>query len=211
MIDKNLPATTTSQQEDKETIDYQNLLKQAAKIFASQAGLDGKDKDLTQIETDKARANNLVDAISNALTMSHSLDLLQAEDKRFKRGDELTLLNSLFNTCKVQAHMAHKTTLKSNQFLDQLSADNPEDIIAGQAIMSREADITNKIIHSVEKLISLERHSGGRHYGAREASPNSMMYIKSLELAEEEKSANSKPKGQVRQLTHEEVEKLIES
>lgn len=150
--------------------DYRAIAEKAMEMFKDQSLLT-KDKNevtIKDLETSRLKSNNFLEAMGGMLDFTHKIELLSADDMKFKRKDELSLLNNLRKTCELQAEGVHKTlqvAIKRIEQMQQEEEPDPEKIALLQSVMQNSVDVSQKLIASTSRLIQLERYSGGRAWG----------------------------------------------
>ena len=189
---KNLP---TLQENNSDLTDYKGhldftkMLDRAVSLVSDQALLDEKGKTtLASIELTKAKVDNFLSSLTHVMEISHELELMYSEKDRFKRSDELDLLNSLRKQCTMHSKLGMRNMELAQEHLERI-IESPEvetdEILKLQSVIDCNIDSTQKIIASVSRLIQLERYSGGRSWGKRKSSTNAITYIKGLKDEED--------------------------
>lgn len=196
-------------------VQFNELFDKAISIFKAQADAslgdagDGDDVSFERLELMKAKANNVLDSIGNVLELRHIVDVIKSDHLRFKRVDELKLLNRLKGQCEAQAELNESCiNAVRNRMLEAYASeeglDEEElDVISG--MLERGMGRTDKLVGTVNKLIKLERDSGNRAWGQRQSSSSgNINYIKGLKDAEGD-GYNSSRKAKPRLLSPSEL------
>jgi len=190
---------------DLSNLDFKQVYEKAVEIFSEQALLNKKPSEVTlkDIELSRAKASNFLEAISGVLEIGHQVEILSAEQNKFKRGYELTILQKLLKSCDMQASFVEKNLTIIQERLDALFKNDdadPEQIALLQSIMNSSIDASQKIIASMARLVQLERMSGSRPWGREKSQQTNIAMINALEPQSE------KPKEAPRKLTAEDLE-----
>ena len=186
-------------------LDFEKVYERAVTIFSEQTMLN-KDPDkvtLKDIELSRSKAANFLDAISGVLEIGHQVEVLSAETNKFKRKDELEILQDLLLTCKKQAKFVSRNIDLAQERLEELyETEDPdsEQIALLSNIMNCSIDSSQKIISSMARLVQLERMSGSRPYG--NSKSNISHY--SSDSNDEKKELPAKP----RKLTKEDLQNI---
>jgi len=201
-------ATIPTSLTDVATIDFEKVFITAVEILSDQAMLnkDPSQVDLKELETSRARADNLLSAIGGVIKISHQVDIISAERDKFKRSDELNILNSLRRSCEDSALALEDNAKLARERLTEMMEDpkdvKPEEISSVQDVLHSNIDAGQKLIGSISRLIQLERMSGNRPWGNDSSSSMSISLIEGL--GEKGKGGKGK-KGPIRELSPEEV------
>lgn len=196
-----------SSMESVATMDFEKVFTKAVEIFADQAMLDKKPEevDIKELEISKAKANNFLAAISGVIEISHQVEVLSAENDKFKRKDELAILHSLRRSCEMSAKTLEGNMQITQEKLTAMQEDienvEPDQIFTLQTVMHSNIDAGQKLIGSISRLIQLERLSGSRPWGASKQGSLSLSLIKGLDGADEGGDPTKAP----RELTPEEL------
>jgi len=199
---------------DVANMDFREVFKKAVDIFSDQAMLSKDVSEITikDLEISKAKANNFLDAIAGILELSRQVDILSAEKYKFKRVDELEILNSLRRTIALQAKSLEKNAFVAQSQLDIMINDplstDPEKLALVQSVLNSSIDVGNKLITSTAKLIHLERHSGGGSWGNHRHGGLSIKTIDGLDLAGRLKGKATASSSGPRELTPEDIQNL---
>lgn len=152
-------------------MDFSKMFDKAVEIFNEQMGFDKDPKDikLADLELSRAKAKNYIEAIANIAEISHQVEVLKAERDKFKRSDELGVLNSLMRTLQGQASITERSAQMIQDKMDEYESDmsqvGPEELALLQTVLQSNIDTTSKIIAGTSRLIQVERLSGGRSWG----------------------------------------------
>jgi hypothetical protein len=204
---------------DVANIDFSKVFEKAIEIFSDQAMLDKSVSDITikDLEISKAKANNFLDAIAGVIEISHQVDVLSAERDKFRRKDELAILNSMRRTVATQTEALEKNAMIASAQLSKMM-ETPETIDAErlallQSVLNSSIDVGSKLISSASKLIHLERHSGGKPWGSNRYGVGSIKTISELDKADSAKGKSGVMKGAgggPRELSRKDIEALDE-
>lgn len=205
--------------------DFRTLYETAMSLFsqqATQALKNNNEVDLKDIELTKAKANSFLDAINNVMAVKHELDVASAEKHKFKRKDELELLNNLRIVSTIQSEVCVKNAeyirKKVYSVYDNAEARGEEvdvqELGTLNNILESNIDSSNKITAQSARLIQLERFSGSRPWGSRTyagGSGNNIQLINTLDARKHDKERNvidAQRLDSARQLTYDEIKKL---
>lgn len=211
---------TTYRMEDG-SFDFQAMLTKASQLLGEQAMMgaaaNGR-QDLKTLELNKAKATNFLDAINGIIEVKHQVELLAAQEKSFKRSDELDVLNMLMNTCRIQAKGIAKTLVLARKRINVLikaaskedisreeSVQITEEIAILQNVLTASVDTTQKQIAAFSRLVQLERLSGNRPWAVSRAKPISYSTVEGLAGHDGDES-NGARQGPPRKMTEEEIE-----
>lgn len=198
--EKNLPA---------EPMDFAEALTTAAQLFKNQATIsqDG-DATLKDIELTRAKANSFLDALNNALEVTHLAEIITARPDEFKRLEELKAMNPMLASFQLAASVSQKSMeyleYRLNLAYEDFSNLDPAEIALLQKAYSTAVDNMNKVVAGMAKLITMQRKTGGLRLGERvSASAPSIGHIRGLE--EKDDGGDDK---EPRPLTSEEIADL---
>lgn len=200
------------------SVDYQKIFKKALTLFTDQASSDEK-VDLSQIELTRAKANSFLEGLSNIVSVQHEIDIISAEKARFKRTDELRILNNLRQQCEAHSEVGKKMMeiilVRMNDMQEQMAQGLPievEDLSLLQNLLEQNIDSTNKVIVSTSRIIQLERFSGSRPWGSRGSgaskSIGAVKYLSDLEKGKVDFDEEAEKKRKRRRLSAEELDKI---
>lgn len=208
---------------DVAQMDFSKVFDKAIEVFSSQAMLDKPASEVTikDLEISKAKANNFLDAIAGIIEISHQVEVLSAEKEKFRRQDELDILNSLRRTIAIQSKALEKNAHIAAQQLEHISSQmedaesalavDSERLALIQSVLNSSIDIGSKLISSAAKLIHLERHSGGRVWGNNRYAAGNIRLIDGLDKADKTKGKPGAMRGLdggPRELSMEDIEGL---
>jgi hypothetical protein len=161
-------------------VDFSEMYSQSVKIFSEQARLAASpDKlNLMDLQVSRTRTENFLNAISGMLEIADKVELLGAEKFKFKRIEELAVLNSLMDRYSSATIYVKKNMDLCQKELGVLYAkmeDDGEDsglteddinkMSTLQRFMEQSIDMIKKLSDGTGKLIETERKSGGRKMG----------------------------------------------
>jgi len=175
--------------ENVASMDFEKVFHKAVEIFSDQMMLEKDPNEITvkDLEVSKAKANNFLDAIAGVLEISHQVEVLSAEKDKFKRSDELRVLNSLRRSTEKCALGLESTISMAQERLEMLMQDisqaDPEKIAMLQAVLNSCVETGQKLIGSMSRLVQLERMSGGRVWGANRYANLGMRTVEGLDKA----------------------------
>lgn len=167
-------------------IDFDGVMEKACEIFGGQALLDKKASEITlkDLEIGKAKANNFLDAVQGILEIGHQVEIMSADQNKFKRQDELDILHSLLRSVSKISGTLEKTidviTKKIDRMLELEEVDI-EEVTLLQGMLQVNIDSTQKVIASAGKVINIERVSGGRIWGSRTSGSSQVSVVEKLE------------------------------
>jgi len=197
-------------------LDFDEILKKAATLFKDQLFLNKEPSTLTlkDIEVAKAKSQNLLDALVGFVELHHHADIIAASAKRFKRSDELDVLNSLRESCAASSESLKGSiklaSMKHEQLMARLeqNADSVDASEIGllQAILEANVDVMQKLVASFSRLVHLERLSGNRPWAAGKTTRTNISYIDGLDSSDDGGKAHVKP----RELTQKDLAKLLQ-
>lgn len=110
------------------------VLEKAMSLFMEQAqmGTNGSDVTLADIELSEAKATSFLNAINNALSMSHLANLVEAEKLQFKRTKEMEVYNPMLEAFAVASHAVgkkmHYVARQMNRTVDNLESYEAEGV-----------------------------------------------------------------------------------
>lgn len=157
-----------------QVIDYKGVLNEAVRVFSDQALITKNSDNVTlkDLQLAKGKAENYLSAVAGLIEISHKVELLTAEKDKFKRVDELRLLNNLRNQFEKAASFSDKLMDMCMSQLESLESElmtNTKDVTgiilkisAVQEFMSNAIVALTNINNGTSKLIKIERESGGR-------------------------------------------------
>jgi hypothetical protein len=198
-------------------LDFDMIYAKASEYFKELAGFDGEDVTITSLEVSKRKADNFLSSMSGLLEIAHQVEVLSAERDKFRRKDELDVLNSLRRACAKASNSLEQTMGMAEDRMEMLRANpegvDPESIALLQSVLHQSIDTAQKLISAFSRLVQLERMSGGRPFGAvKAATMSSMNLIQGLSEADQQNKmtgfAKSGGKVSVRALSEEEYEDL---
>lgn len=198
-------------------INFEEILTEAVTLFAQQALItrDSENVTIKDLQLAKGKADNFLSSISNMLEISHSVDLLSAEKYKFRRADELKLLNNLREQFNEAAEFSKESmkfckdglTRIQNKMQQEdyaITADDMAEFNMYQGHMANSIATLNTIAKGAGQLIKHERETGGRSSGTvKSNSTNVNAFLENLVTPEE--GGNGKPTKKPRKLTEEEV------
>jgi hypothetical protein len=199
-------------------INFEEILTEAVTLFAQQALItrDSETVTLKDLQLAKGKADNFLSSISNMLEISHSVDLLSAEKYKFRRADELKLLNNLREQFNEAAEFSRESmkfckdglTRIQNKMQQEgyaITADDMAEFNMYQGHMANSIATLNTIAKGAGQLIKHERETGGRSSGTvKMNSTNVNAFLENL-VTPEEGGDGGKHKKKPRKLTEEEV------
>lgn len=208
---------------DVTNIDFEGVFTEAVAIFAEQALMtkDAGDIDIKALQLSKAKADNFLAAIGGMTEISHKVELLAAEKYKFKRIDELNLLNSLRRQFEQATSFSAQTidlcATRLNDLVERMGTNDMssiqiedlEKLGALQGSMENAINTLNTISLGAGKLIKTERESGGRSMGnTKNNTTNINTFLKTFETAKDTKGG---PDGATapRKLTEEELQVIM--
>jgi hypothetical protein len=200
-MDEELPSTS---------LDFEQLFQEAAELFHKQA-LTSQDKNATlkDIEVARASASSFLDALNNALEVTHLAEMAATRKKEFKRDDELAVMNPMLKSYQAAARLCQKSMDGLVRRLD-LAYENFDNLQIAEIKQLQDAyafaiDNMNTLVTGFSKLLTMQRKTGGLRLGARDtAGAQSITYIKGLE-----DEGAGKPKQKPRVLSAEEFKNLL--
>ena len=197
---------------DVANIDFDKVFKKALELLSDQAmlGQDTKNISIKDLEISRSKVNNFLSAIGGILEISHQVELLSAEKDKFRRKDELTILNSLRRCCEMSAKTLEGNMKLTQGKLNALEADinevSPESIAILQSVLHSNIDAGQKLIGAISRLIQLERLSGARSWGGHRDTNPSITLIEGLDKGDRGKNKSSR--GAPREIKMDELEDL---
>ena len=200
----------TAQIGDVSTIDFKKVAEKAVELFADQS-LIKKDADkvtLKDIELSKSKANTFLDSLAGLVEVQHKIDLISTYNQGFKRSDELEILNSLREIVSIQTKELKRNMEIARGQQDHLikALERCEDDEEGQDkreqltvhigllrdTIRESVDTGQKLISSTNRLIQLERYSGGKSWGNKPSATSNIKLI-DMDSGEEGKGGVKKP------------------
>lgn len=157
-------------------LNFTTLYDKALKVFSEQAmmGAEGTDIDVAALKKSKMKSENFLDAVAGILEIAHKVDLLEAQKDKFKRVDELRILNSLRTQFEKSAEFSDQILDSCRGQLEHLmremetgvlDLENIEKLSMMQGIMERAVGNLSTISSGTTRLIKSERETGGRSSG----------------------------------------------
>lgn len=196
-------------------IDYEQVFRKAVSLFSKQAMLHENDEEtLASIELTDSKANSFLKSIHNLMSISHEIDIMSAEKDRFRRKDELRILNNLREQCELQSQAGLNTmqmiSKRLNELQNAISGDpiDLEEIANLQALLDNAVVNTQRVVASTSRLIQLERTSGSRPLGKQDSRSTSIAHIKALEEHAQKSDPAIEGKGPARKLSLEDLSGL---
>jgi hypothetical protein len=198
-------------------LDFDMIYQKASEYFKELAGFDNDDVTITSLEVSKRKADNFLSSMSGLLEIAHQVEVLSAERDKFRRKDELEVLNSLRRACGMASNSLEHTMKmaqdRMNVLMNAPEGVDPESIALLQSVLHQSIETAQKLISAFSRLVQLERMSGGRPFGAAKAAAISNMgLIQGLSEADQQNKmsgfAKSGGKVSVRPLSEEEYEDL---
>lgn len=198
------------------TLEYDSILNEAIKIFTDQALITKKADEVTlqDIQLAKGKSENFLASIAGLIEISHKVELLSAERHKFKRKDELELLNSLREQFHKSAKFSNKiidSCLSRLDALEERMSSNdtlkPEDFaefMMLQNYMNSAIETLTAINTGTGKLIKTERESGGRSGNDSKVTATNISNFLSG-LASDSKGKNIQKTNKPRKLSQKEV------
>lgn len=153
------------------SLSMDDIFNKAVEIFGEQALLTKKPEDITiaDLELSRLKSGNFLESLRGLQEVSHQMEVISAEKDRFKRGDELKILNSLLRTCASSAtclednvNIAYE---KLSDMKENITDADPEKLAMLQSVINSNVDTAAKLTSSLSRLIQLERMSGSRPWG----------------------------------------------
>jgi hypothetical protein len=179
-------------------LDFKEMFSNAMDLFKEQALSAKNSKTISQLELTKAKVNNFNDSIDHITALSHTLEILGADKDRFRRKDELTILNNLRHQCEMQSNigLANLNMVQNKMIAMAESGEvDAEEMRILQGTLDANIDSAQKVINSVSKLIQLERYSGNRPWGRKANSAPAIGYIKGLDAENETTAGGDSMRG----------------
>lgn len=190
-------------------LDFKKMFDSAMDLFSEQALGAKNSKSIRQLELTKAKVNSFNNSIDNITALSHTLEIMGADKDRFRRQDELNILNNLRTQCELQSRIGlANMAMVQDKLKIILESDNPdvEEIASLQGVLDANIDSSNKVIAAVSRLIQLERYSGNRPWGRNPSNNQNIGYIKLDEEDEDARGGATKGKrAPTRKITHEDL------
>lgn len=205
---------------DPSVIDFRSLFKQAAALIQEQSliNVDPNTISLKSMELSKAKANSLLEALHNVTLVTHSAEILNADSQKFKRVDEMSVLNPLlkaFGQAAVVGENSMRILVKKLEEAEasmKIESGSLEEEETKARILNymQEAygmciDNLNKIVAGSARLIQLERFSQGRPWGAAATSRGNIGYIDALDSGAKVPENGAPGATPARALTKEEI------
>lgn len=155
-------------------IDFEGVLDGAVALFGEQAALMTKPAEtitIKEIQLSKAKSENFLASIAGMIEISHTVEVLRAEKDKFKRKDELRLLNRLFKQYDRISTFSEKALDLSMDQLEALDEDFAEEGLTEEGLqrmgmlhgyMENSVNTLNSLARGISGLIKTERSSGAR-------------------------------------------------
>lgn len=220
--DENLPAVKEEGEivaaDGAMEISTKLVFKKAMSNFFDQA-IKMDSKNLADVELGNAKSTSFVEALGTLPAISHELEIIGAEEYKFKRKDELEILNALKAQCLTQVQAEDQTIAliqaKLADLVENVEEATPESISMLQNALELSRGSTSRMVKTFEQLIQLERKSGSRPWGQNKATTRNINYFTGLEGLRNGNLGGggdpAKPKGDIkkpREMTPEELESL---
>jgi len=199
-------------------VDYEAIYGQALQLFGEQAktGVNG---DIDDINLTKARTENFMSSLAGMLEISNKIELLLGNGDKFKRIDELRLLNKLRTQYEKSADFSEYMIDMCTSKLDEIKEGVEENGIdeetlleAGQlsGLMSNAISNLKTLSEGTSKLIKAERETGGRSYGNDNSLVNVNNYNNSYTDMSDNKKKYSSKNVKPKKISMEEAIKMLE-
>lgn len=176
---------------DNPSLDFNGLQAKMIELINAQAMVDVKDISLSEIELTKAKADNYLQALNNMLEIADRFELIQAQAKKFKRTDELDMLNTLRETVHLAGQIGQRNMKQAARVQDAILSNIDEDGLGGgvgvealsgvEEILEQNVGRVSKLTATAAELIKLERESGGRPMGQNRSKVPTINYMMKLE------------------------------
>lgn len=176
---------------DNPSLDFNGLQSKMIELINAQAMVDVKDISLSEIELTKAKADNYLQALNNMLEIADRFELIQAQAKKFKRTDELDMLNTLRETVHLAGQIGQRNMKQAARVQDAILSNIDEDGLGGgvgvealsgvEEILEQNVGRVSKLTATAAELIKLERESGGRPMGQNRSKVPTINYMMKLE------------------------------
>lgn len=212
------------------------LFGQASKLINKQMGLEGEkgaeegngveeekeDKtSLKDLTLDRAKTENFMQGVDDMIELSHKAELLTTDAFKFKRRDELQLMQSLLNIfLRVSEFTEQRIELAVRTLevmLAKPAAFNMDMIKLVEEQLNDGLDKACVISDKIEKLIKTERFSGNRGWGPNMSRASRMLaFFDSISgppktKEEEDDEAMKRVGNGGRKLTPDEVARIYEA
>lgn len=202
------------------TLNFRAVAQKAWELLGEQAMVGKENADITVegLELGRAKASSFLDAINGLLEVSHQVELLQAEQYKFKRTDELKIMHSLRRLCGHQAKNLEKTVKIASKRLEELMEGIDEDLVGSeradaiaqmQSVISSNIDGAAKVTSSFSRLVQLERISGGRPWSGnnrgKATNPGAVKLLSEVEERNKDGSEDIRGERGPRELTEDEI------
>ena len=144
-----------------------------------------KDVSLPDLALQSAKTHSFLDSISGVTAASHEFEVLSGDKDKFKRVDELYLLNALREQCGEQVEtngeLGKVIQTKLQEMRENSTEFTPEEIANFMLVVDTHRKGTTEMITNVDKLIRLERSSGGREWGPRKSINPNIGYLSGVD------------------------------
>lgn len=210
---------------------HEDLIRVAMDIFGEQANISSNSSEVTseKLQLSKARSDNFLASVSGIIEMSNKIELLQAQQYKFKRHDELRLLNNLREQYEKAAKFSNtvmNTCLNKMEDLQYNIMENQgtidDEILMEIGALSNMMDNAVVSLRNISKgsteLLKAERETGGRSHGGNNNSNNggvyNNLYLSSLKGTNQDNEKTKAErirdnyKGEIRKLTAQQLLEL---
>lgn len=173
---KELSVVEPSSLVESGNVNFNTLYDTAIDLISDQALVASESGELSMadLRLSKAKTENFMDAIGSMLEISHKVEMLSADPKKFKRGRELDLLNGLFSQYEEgYAFLKSSMTICTDQLEriqqkaedDELTQEDIDQMVSLRSLMSDSMKMLKSLAAGSVDLIKAERETGGRSVG----------------------------------------------